>query len=378
MDLDAVSLDTLCDLIYDIPSMKNGWSNFSKTMLMLLDASYIHIQAVDLTYNVLSYSHGVGVLPLADYAAAELDYLRYPVESDPRWKVFLQTERQGWYQCHTHITEEFVQHSDLYQKILLPIGLRYVATHTLIQDETLCVFWSISTALQRGPLNATELHFLQKLLPHLTRITIANRNLYEFSLMNIVGYNLIDQLPQAVMLLNLAGQVIHLNIAAKKMLMAYSILYIEDNKLVLPMEDQGIFLKYLYKIEEIIRYKNENFDQLSQIQLAISHSNLQCSISPLASEKEMSVFGIRPLVMLTFEQQQLAKSNLQYIQQCYHLTPREVELCSHFVKAEKLDQIAEKMGLTRSSVRTYLRNIYAKVACNSQAELMRILMEQNR
>lgn len=40
---------------------------------------------------------------------------------------------------------------------------------------------------------------------------MAQRHLYEFSLDNIVGYNLIDKLAQPIMLLNLSGQVVYNN-----------------------------------------------------------------------------------------------------------------------------------------------------------------------
>ena len=137
MDLLEKYYYDLCGLIYQIPLNKDGWFHFSKELLKILNVSYVHIQAIDFSYNVLSFSNGVGSLPLEAYASAELDYLRYPTEADPRWGKFLDPERKGWYQCHTHVPEEFVENSDLYQKILLPYGLRYVATHELILDEKL-------------------------------------------------------------------------------------------------------------------------------------------------------------------------------------------------------------------------------------------------
>ena len=45
----------LRELIYEITLDKNGWFNFSKRLLDVLDVSYVHIQAIDFSYNVLSY-----------------------------------------------------------------------------------------------------------------------------------------------------------------------------------------------------------------------------------------------------------------------------------------------------------------------------------
>lgn len=375
----------LCDLIYSITLEKNGWFNFSKRLLDVLDVSYVHIQAIDFTYNVLSYSNGIGVFPLENYAAAELDYLRYPIEADPRWGKFLDPNRKGWYQCHTHVTDEFVQQSDLYQKILLPIDLRYVATHELVWDEKLCVFWSISTSEQRQPLNAKELAFLDRLMPHLKRVMLVKRDLFEFSVDNIVGYNLIDKLSQPIILLNLSGQIVHYNQTADQLLKDNNHIQSKDNKLILPREDQAKLSDHLYKIEEMFRYNQEQLNSCKDLLFSISNSNLKFTSSLLASEKEMSFFGIRPLVMLSFDdlvipsihnQENKKKYHLnhRYLKQTYKLTKRELELCDLFVNGMNLEQIAESMELTRSSIRTYIRNIFAKTPCNSQVELMQLLM----
>lgn len=60
------------------------------------------------------------------------------------------------------------------------------------------------------------------------------RHIYEFSSKAIMGYVLIDKLSQPIMLLNLAGQVSHANLAAKQLLVKNRILKVEDNKLILP------------------------------------------------------------------------------------------------------------------------------------------------
>ncbi len=387
MDLLENYYNELCELIYQIPLNKDGWFNFSKELLKILNVSYVHIQAIDFSYNVLSFSNGVGSLPLEAYATAELDYLRYPTEADPRWGKFLDPERKGWYQCHTHVPEEFVEKSELYQNILLAVGLRFVATHELILDEKLCVFWSISTSHQRQPLNPQELEFLDRLLPHLKRIVMAQRHLYEFSLDNIVGYNLIDKLNQPIMLLNLSGQVVHNNPVMLGFLKENECVQVIDQRLTLPEKDQIQFLEKLYQIEDAFRYKQAQLEQYKDIQFLITGTghSLSCTINLLASEKEMSFFGIRPLVMLSFddvpialkdEQENKRKYHLnhQYLKQTYNLTKRELELCDLFVNGMNLEQVAEQMGLTRSSIRTYLRNIFTKTPCNSQVELMQLLM----
>lgn len=381
--------EQLVESIYQIPLSHEGWFSFAKKLLALLNASYVHIQAIDFSHQVISFSNGVGYLSLDAYAKAELDYLRYPIEADPRWEKFLDPERQGWYQCHTHITESFVDQSELYQAILLPFDLRYVASHELIWDDKICVFLSVTTSLQRQPLTHDELCFLDRLIPHLKRIVNAQRHLYEFSVDNIIGYSLVDKLNQPVLLLNLSGQVVHCNPAMKCYLEKYKFIKIENQKLILPKENQSHFLKVLYQIEEKFRYKPKELDRFKKLNFLNAQSNLKINFDLLASEKEKSFFGTRPLLMMSFDHSHTFLEHNQkndhkylldsmHLKKTYNLTQREQELCDLFVNGMNLEQIAQQMGLTRSSIRTYLRNIFAKTSCNSQVELMHLLMNIRR
>ncbi len=386
MNLIDIYHNELCDLICRISIDKDGWLNFSKRLLEILDASYVHIQAIDLHYNTVSFSNGHGTYPKEYYASTELDYIRYPIEDDPRWEKFLDPNRKGWYQCHTHVSEDFVQSSDLYQKILLPVGLRYVATHELIWNEKLCVFLSISTTTERKPLNQTELEFLDTLLPHLKRVVMSQKNIYEFSHDNIVGYNLIDLLKQPIILLNLSGHVVHLNQKANFFLQNNKNIKIENNKLVLSACSQNQFIDYLYQVEKTFRYKPEELDQFKNSVFFTKNSNIQFGINLLVSEKEKSFFGIRPLIMLSFTENLILKdeniqpNKIKYVLEHetlkykYKLSKREIEVCEWFVNGLKLEQISVQMNITLNSVRTYFKNIFHKMECNSQVELMQLLM----
>ena len=158
-------------------------------------------------------------------------------------------------------------------------------------------------------------------------------------------------------------------------------------RLILPDCEQIEFLEKLYQIEEVFRYKQAQLEQYKDVKFSIAGIGQRwlCTINLLASEKEMSFFGIRPLVMLHFDDSQVVLKNSQeagqkyylnhkHLKQNYNLTKRELELCELFVNGMNLEQLAQHMGLTRSSIRTYLRNIFAKTPCNSQVELMQLLM----
>ena len=63
-----------------------------------------------------------------------------------------------------------------------------------------------------------------------------------------------------------------------------------------------------------------------------------------------------------------------YLTQKYKLSKREFEVCELFLKGLSLDQIAAEMDITYGSIRIYIKNIFNKTACTTQAELMQLLM----
>lgn len=64
-----------------------------------------------------------------------------------------------------------------------------------------------------------------------------------------------------------------------------------------------------------------------------------------------------------------------YLKETYALSMRECEICELFLNGFNLEKIATHCHLTLNSVRTYLKTIYNKMQCNSQAELLHKLMD---
>ncbi|AYO53910.1 hypothetical protein [Acinetobacter wuhouensis] len=131
--------DELMDLIYKIPLDSNGWQPFVKRINAILGSSSIHILAIDLERDVYSFSNCSGMLSEEELTVSELQYLRHPLNEDPRLKGFFAPGRKGWYQCHHTITDEMVENSALYQDILLPIDMRFTAIKEFLLDDKLCV-----------------------------------------------------------------------------------------------------------------------------------------------------------------------------------------------------------------------------------------------
>ncbi len=67
-------------------------------------------------------------------------------------------------------------------------------------------------------------------------------------------------------------------------------------------------------------------------------------------------------------------TNPQSLQRCYGLTATEAAFVAAFVEETSLKGAAQRLSLTRSTARTYLKRIFAKTEVNSQAALMKLVL----
>ncbi|UUM29099.1 helix-turn-helix transcriptional regulator [Acinetobacter colistiniresistens] len=371
--------DELVELIYKIPLSTEGWNQFATRLNRVLGLSLVHILALDFQKQAFSFSYSVGVIKEEEIASTEVKYLHYSVADDPRWGEFLRPDRTGWYQCHYTVSDEFVAQSALYQNILLPIQVRYTAAHELILDDKLCVLLGVFTSLERQPLNKEDLEFLDQLIVHLKRVVAIQRHIYEFSSKAIMGYALIDKLSQPIMLLNLAGQVSHSNLAAKHLFSKSKILEIEDNRLILPEPYQSQLMDNLQHIEYLFKSRQLLSEQILDdgcIKIIDQNNEiLYIFATLLVSEQEMKAFGIRPSVMLTFYHPSHSSTvDAHLLHAAFNLSPAEARVALLLLEGDLPKEIATKHQVHLDTIRKQLQSIYKKTSTSRQAELVKLLL----
>lgn len=371
--------EEMVGLIYDSISASNIWTNFGRRLAGIIDATQVHIQALDLQQQAISYSSGGGVLSDAEAVVNEVAYLHYPVDADPRWASTLNTPPDQWYQCHHEITDEFVEKSDLFQQILLPINMRYVANKAIYWDEKIFVILCIYTSPQQKPLTKEKIEFVDKLVPHLKRAISLRRELYEYSQQNILGYALINKMAQPTMLLNLTGQIAHYNKAVDRLLEKTSLIGISNHELTI-IEPYGDQLKdSLQSIERLYRYKQ--LDEQQDLQdgcikvTAKDGENLYIFASLLSSELELKAFGMRPMVMLTFyHPNYTVMIDTQLLQAAFKLTPAECKAALTLLEGFSIKEISQKNKISVDTVKKQIQSIYTKTDTHKQSDLVKLLL----
>ncbi|MFD1560292.1 helix-turn-helix transcriptional regulator [Paraburkholderia silviterrae] len=379
MDLSSERYEEIIHLLYEAVAEPAGWPALFTSLGEAIDANVIHMLALDKKHGSLSYSDGFN-LPVE----GELAYIQKYGSIDPRLALMLQKQPGDWIHCHEVFNEEFVSRDPFYQDFLIPIGRRYVSGCKLVDDENVCVIFSVLRGVGENPLGAPEIRFLDKLLAHLTRAVRMQIQNYTFSTKALVGHALVNKLRQPVMLLTTDSSVVLANEAATRLLTATSLASIAEGKLRLPAEYQAQFLDECARLEGLARGEIETPEEVSSyrsIAMTTRSRNgqavesLYAFFTLLVPPKVSGAFGLRPLVMLLFYHPDSALPvDSELLSAAFNLTPAEIRVCRLLAEGLSPKEIAFRIGTQYETVRKQLQSIYRKTNTDRQSELMRLML----
>ena len=263
-----------------------------------------------------------------------------------------------------------------YERCLNPTGISYISAVLLDQGSHRWAVFGLHRAPDVAPYQQKELDFLKHLGVHLRRALQIHR---QFSLVkqeNLSLYSVLDHLKTGVILLDHQLSLTYSNPLAQSMIEHDSCLDLDlYNRLKTHAYDQSRLDQLLNSA--LLGQSTLNADVGGVLALSDAKGRqLMLTIVPFSKLKNMQHqdAGQHQIAVFLTDKHQLYALSKAYLQQAYQLSKREFELCELLLNGCKLEEIAEHCGVTLSSVRTYFKNIYEKTQCNSQIELMHLLM----
>ncbi|HEX4870451.1 MAG TPA: PAS domain-containing protein, partial [Moraxellaceae bacterium] len=242
--------------------------------------------------------------------------------------------------------------------------------------------WSM-VGVHRGPAGTPfepdAVATVSRLMPHLRRALQIHRQLAGATTRPLHLHSVLDGLTVGVLLLDADGRVRYANNHAEALLRQHDGLQVgprHDLRAGSPARQAE--LQAL--LREAIRTSRRDTATAGGGVVACPDASgdglLMLTVAPLsqlAGYQELDSEGIAAAVFLSdpHARHQLA---LGLLKRAYDLTDREGAICEAFVNSASLEAVAATCGLSLNSVRTYMKDIYAKTGERSQAELMRLLM----
>lgn len=380
MDLSDHSFELLVTLGYEAMESPSGWRRFYEALTAAIGAKSIHMLGIDKRHGTLSYSDGAN-LPVQ----GELAYMQRYRFIDPRLEIILQRPVYEWLHCHEVLDEDFVAKHPFYQEFLIPYDRRYLTACKVVDSSDAILILAVMRGAAEGPLPAESVAFLDRLMPHLARACRLGVKNFIYSTQALVGHTLVSKLRQPVVLMSSAGEVVHLNDSAQRLMHQTSLVRIEAGKLRLPAPQQDELLNKCMALEQALKTASDGapaaprFHTLPVIDSCPAgggrDERLYTFFSMLAPQDVMGSFGLRPIVMLFFYHPMSAPgidSDLLYA--AFGLTPAECRVATLLAEGLALKEIADALGTRHDTVRKQLRAIYQKTSTNRQPDLIRLLL----
>jgi hypothetical protein len=145
-------------------------------------------------------------------------YKEYYGYIDPRRQMMAAQPIGTVWACHDYFDERFVDRSEIYQDLLLPIGVRHVLLGYILEENGLSAYLVFNHMKGQGYFSDDQRAAASRLVPHVQRaIRLAVRN-ENFRGGLFAGAAGLDALEQAVFTLDASERVIFMNSAGRALL----------------------------------------------------------------------------------------------------------------------------------------------------------------
>jgi len=354
----------------------DDWIIFLEQLNHYFNVQASQLLAVDLEVQALSFSvhHGVN-FDAHQLEQAALTQIRLDIDDDPRLKKMLVAPMDGWMHCVQHFHEQEITQTQVYQRVLQPLDLRFCSAIQIIYDQKVCVLLAFLTSPERGALSCTELQPIYEILPIVQQKIQQYRHHFEYSTMTLLGSQLIQKMNQPIAIINLNGDILEINAEAEQLLKQNPFIQIQQRRFIFSEDRQIQFDQNLIELER--HYKNnpeQTNHKRSKIMLLDQH--LFLTLDLLSPDKTHKIFGLRPVLLATFSGlKQKPKYRKDICTQLFMFTPVEHKICEQLLEGKTTKEIALSHEIQADTVKKHLQSIFKKTKTHRQSELMQLLMQ---
>ncbi|ENX40466.1 helix-turn-helix transcriptional regulator [Acinetobacter sp. NIPH 2100] len=354
----------------------DDWMIFLEQLNHYFDVQASQLLAVDLEVQALSFSvhHGVN-FDSNQLEQAALTQIRLAIDDDPRLKKMLLAPMTGWMHCSQHFQEHEITQTQVYQRVLQPLDLRFCSAIQIIYDHKVCVLLAFLTSPERGALSCSELQPIHEILPIVQQKIQQYRHHFEYSTMTLLGSQLIQKMNQPIAIINLNGDILEINSEAQQLLQDHQQIQIKQRRFILNEKHQQQFDQNLIELERNYKNHQQQADH-ERSKIIVLDPHLFLTLDLLSPEKAHKIFGLRPVLLATFSGlKQKPKYQKDICTQLFMFTPVEHKICEQLLEGKTTKEIALSHQIQADTVKKHLQSIFKKTRTHRQSELMQLLMQ---
>ena len=362
----------LIDLIYSAAGDAENWPVLLERLALTLGGTIgtIHHQTADLAESNFSSSWNVDPAYINEYTS---HYGRVNLWISHR-KELVQQGRVNTAQML--VPDEIMLRSEYYNDYLRRMSVYQMVAATVLKTGAVSSNLTIFRSTDAEPFGDADCDLLRTLMPHLQRaFQLHNRIEGLEKKANTVEATL-DRLPTAVVLLDSRGSVLFMNKCAAALFQEQKYLRLNSTgsiRAVRPSEDKQLtcLIQGAVATGNGISYHSGGAMNISRNSY---QRPLHVVVSPLRSQALYLGKTIPTAAVFITDPERKPWLPEEWLRQLYDLTPAESRLAQLLASGSDLKEAAEQLQVSRSTVRSQLKSIFAKTDSNRQSELIRLLL----
>ncbi len=357
--------------IYDSALERDGWPSVLSEIGAVLDGSWLLMGMLRLD--------GTATLNIQD-AASDPHHLAVfeqgftSPETNPAVARLLTVPPGTFILPEHEMSDSEWKRHPMYRELYEPVGLRYGLGALILKTETHMVPLGVNRTRKQGPFTPRDFDLLAELVPHLRRALGVVTKIAELSGRRTAYETLWDRLPHGVVLLDSDAKLIWANRSAWAIVRAGDGIDLHKGRLraAAHAENEALGRLILAAATAPCRTLGGEGDAVS-----VSRPSLLRPYSLLVAPVKIAPleFGRAPAaVVILTDPEERSGAQPSRLARLFRLTPREAALAALLMEGQGLEDIAERLRLSRNTARQHLRALFQKTGTHRQAELVRLLL----
>lgn len=274
------------------------------------------------------------------------------------------------------VSEEELLGSELYQVCMQPAGLfDSLGADMQIHGEMEA---RLRVARVKGaqPFTEQDRELVRSLIPHLERAIVIHSRLNKIESERALYAGAVEQLSVGSIILDEKSRLLNCNEMASRLLEQKDGIYCVNDKLQLNSQERTTELHAL--IAEVLDTQSAGQPAVVQALRVERPSGLQdlgLVIRPVPTTEWSEGRSVPSVVIFVSDPEQASEAPFQAIIRLFGFTPTEATLAMMLSNGLTLDEASEQLHVSRNTVRTHLRSVFAKTGVSRQPMLVRLILK---
>ena len=273
----------------------------------------------------------------------------------------------------------FVEDTDFYRTILAPQRLRHAVITTLLRDDERVAAAAFLRSAEAGPFLDHEFALLRLLVPHLQRALKLTLRIEQLRAESVSLAEALNVSATATLLADAHGQVIFVNPAGRQILKEGDGLSLRAGVLTVhdPIARRELAAAIARTAGGTTSTEDETFEAATALSVPRISGRLSYNLLawPLRLKADGLLVDVPSALILVTDPASNARPPLEALAAIYGFTPAETALAALLVDGHTLKEAADKLTVTMNTVKSHIKQLFAKTNTRRQAELVRLVLQ---